>query len=71
MQRTWWVGYGDRRYMVAIARDYEGLKTTNNRMELLSVIVALKALKRKILKSLFFQIPDVVDAVEKNWIGGL
>ncbi len=47
------------------------LKTTNNRMELLAVIVALEQLKINNLKiKVFSDSKYVVDAVNKNWIMG-
>src|SRR3989344_9266452 len=51
---------------------YEGFrKTTNNRMELLSVIVALESIKKDGADVVVFSDSKyVVDAVEKNWIGG-
>jgi ribonuclease HI len=43
--------------------------TTNNRMELLSVIVALEALKKPQLEvTIFSDSRYVVDAVEKGWV---
>lgn len=46
-------------------------KTTNNRMELLSVIVALETLKRKNEKVVIFSDSKyVVDSVEKGWVFG-
>lgn len=43
--------------------------TTNNRMELLAVIVGLEALKRKELKvKIYSDSKYVVDAVSKGWI---
>ena len=45
--------------------------TTNNRMELLAVIVALEALKRPGLNvEVFSDSKYVVDAVEKGWVMG-
>ena len=45
--------------------------TTNNRMELLAVIVALEALKRPGLEvKVFSDSKYVVDAVEKGWVMG-
>lgn len=45
--------------------------TTNNRMELLSVIVCLEMLKQEGCEvTVFSDSKYVVDAVEKNWIGG-
>ena len=45
--------------------------TTNNRMELLSVIVCLEMLKQEGCEVMVFSDSKyVVDAVEKNWIGG-
>ena len=44
-------------------------KTTNNRMELLAVIVALKKLKKEGLNiCVFTDSKYVVDAVEKRWV---
>ena len=44
-------------------------KTTNNRMELLSVIVALEMLKVKPMEVVVFSDSKyVVDAVEKKWL---
>ena len=44
-------------------------KTTNNRMELLAVIVALEKLKRKPSKAIVFSDSKyVVDAIEKDWL---
>lgn len=42
-------------------------KTTNNRMELLAVIVALQALTRPCEVTLYSDSRYVVDAIEKNW----
>lgn len=45
--------------------------TTNNRMELLAVIVGLEALKNEgNTVRVYSDSKYVVDAVEKNWIGG-
>lgn len=45
------------------------LKTTNNRMELLAVIVGLEALKRKDLKvKVYSDSKYVVDAVNQGWL---
>ena len=45
--------------------------TTNNRMELLSVIVALETLKKENMEvTIFTDSKYVVDAIEKNWIWG-
>jgi ribonuclease HI len=45
--------------------------TTNNRMELLSVIVCLEMLKQEGCEVMVYSDSKyVVDAVEKNWIGG-
>ncbi|MDP2387620.1 MAG: ribonuclease HI [Bacteroidota bacterium] len=51
---------------------YEGFrKTTNNRMELLSVIVALESIKKEGVDVVVFSDSKyVVDAVEKRWING-
>lgn len=46
-------------------------RTTNNRMELLSVIVCLEMLKQEGCEvTVYSDSKYVVDAVEKNWIGG-
>jgi ribonuclease HI len=46
-------------------------KTTNNRMELLAVIIGLEALKEPGLQvTVFSDSKYVVDAVEKGWIWG-
>ena len=45
-------------------------RTTNNRMELLAVIVALESLKRPCRVTLFSDSRYVVDAVEKRWLEG-
>lgn len=42
-------------------------RTTNNRMELLAVIVALKTLTRPCEVTLYSDSRYVVDAIEKNW----
>ena len=42
-------------------------KTTNNRMELLAVIVGLQALKRSCKVELFSDSKYVVDAINKGW----
>lgn len=50
----------------------EGFKnTTNNRMELLAVIIGLEALKGEgLLVTIFSDSKYVVDSVEKGWIWG-
>ncbi len=50
----------------------EGFRlTTNNRMELLSVIVALESLKKEnSLVTVFSDSRYVVDAIEKKWLNG-
>lgn len=46
-------------------------KTTNNRMELMAVVEALKVLKRDDLEvSIFSDSKYVVDSVEKKWVFG-
>ena len=46
-------------------------KTTNNRMELLAVIVGLEAIKQKeIPVTVYSDSKYVVDAVEKKWVYG-
>ena len=42
-------------------------KTTNNRMELMGVITALKALKRPCTVQLYTDSQYVVNAIEKGW----
>lgn len=58
---------GDRRKEIS-----EGFRlTTNNRMELLAVIVALEHLKKeKSYVTIFSDSKYVVDAFEKHWIDG-
>lgn len=61
-----WVG---KPYKKEYAQGY--LKTTNNRMELLAVIVALEQLKfDKLEITIFSDSKYVVDAVNKDWITG-
>jgi ribonuclease HI len=49
----------------------QGFKhTTNNRMELLGVIEALKALKRRCKVDLYSDSQYVVHAIEKKWLEG-
>ncbi|MBL4669170.1 MAG: ribonuclease HI [Flavobacteriales bacterium] len=49
----------------------EGFRlTTNNRMELLSVIVALETIKNKADVQIFSDSKYVVDSVEKGWVFG-
>ncbi|GAB3363318.1 ribonuclease HI [Arachidicoccus ginsenosidivorans] len=46
-------------------------KTTNNRMELLAVIIALESLtKKQIPVKIFTDSKYVVDSVEKKWLNG-
>jgi ribonuclease HI len=46
-------------------------RTTNNRMELLAVIVALEALKKPGMDvTVYSDSRYVVDAIEKNWLRG-
>ena len=66
-------GYG----IVLISRDYrkelaEGFRlTTNNRMELLGVIVALESVKKERSEIIIYSDSKyVVDAVEKKWVFG-
>ena len=65
-------GYGivllsDEGHRKEVAKGYR--KTTNNRMELLSVIVALEMLKSKPTDVLVYSDSKyVVDAVEKKWV---
>lgn len=44
--------------------------TTNNRMELLSVIVGLEALKKPCCVTIYSDSKYVVDAIDKNWLDG-
>lgn len=49
----------------------EGFKlTTNNRMELLAVIIGLEALKKQCDVTVYSDSKYVVDAVEKKWVFG-
>ena len=65
-------GYGivllsDEGHRKEVAKGYR--KTTNNRMELLSVIVALEMLKTRPMDVLVYSDSKyVVDAVEKKWV---
>ena len=43
-------------------------QTTNNRMEMMAVIVALEALKKGCEVELFSDSRYVVDAIEKGWV---
>ena len=59
-----WVG---KAYIKEFSEGY--ICTTNNRMELLAVIVALKKLKKAKLKvRVFTDSRYVADAVEKKWV---
>ncbi len=59
-----WIG---RPYRKEFSQGY--LKTTNNRMELLAVIVALEKLKHKNTSvKVFTDSKYVVDSVEKKWV---
>ncbi len=61
-----WVG---KPYQKEFSEGYK--KTTNNRMELLAVIVALENLKSdKLNITVFSDSKYVVDAIEKKWIFG-
>lgn len=59
--------YGDKRKEIS-----DGYKlTTNNRMELLAVIVALEHLKRENLEvTIYSDSQYVVNSVEKKWVFG-
>jgi ribonuclease HI len=46
------------------------LKTTNNRMELLAVITALKALKEPCRVELYSDSKYVIDSITKGWVYG-
>lgn len=67
-------GYGailetaDHKYKKELYQGY--LKTTNNRMELLAVIVALEALKRPSEVLVWSDSKYVVDSVVKGWVFG-
>ncbi len=67
-------GYGaileteDKKYRKELAQGY--IKTTNNRMELLAVIVALEALKNTSDVLIWSDSKYVVDSVEKGWVYG-
>ena len=61
-----WVG---KPYIKEFSRGYR--KTTNNRMELLAVIVALEQLKKDGLETdIYSDSKYVVDAVNKGWVFG-
>jgi len=61
-----WVG---KPYRKELSQGYE--KTTNNRMELLAVIVALEQLKNEnTAVKVFTDSKYVVDSVEKKWVFG-
>ena len=65
-------GYGivllsDEGHRKEVAKGYR--KTTNNRMELLSIIIALEMLKSRPMKVVVYSDSKyVVDAVEKKWV---
>ena len=64
-------GYGIVMISGSHRREFsEGFKhTTNNRMELLSVIVALEKLKKdKLNVTIYSDSKYVVDSVEKGWV---
>ena len=46
------------------------VRTTNNRMELLAVIVALETLTRPVNVTIYSDSKYVVDSVEKKWVFG-
>jgi len=61
-----WVG---KPYVKEFSQGY--VKTTNNRMELLAVIVALEQLKKENTKvKVFTDSKYVVDSVDKKWVFG-
>ena len=61
-----WVG---KSYVKEFSQGY--VKTTNNRMELLAVIVALEQLKNENTKvKVFTDSKYVVDSVDKKWVFG-
>lgn len=67
-------GYGvvlmtaDGKHRKELSQGY--FKTTNNRMELLAVIVGLEALKRPMKVKVYSDSKYVVDAVDKGWVFG-
>ena len=67
-------GYGaileteDKKYKKELAQGY--IKTTNNRMELLAVIVSLEVLKATSEVMIWSDSKYVVDSVEKGWVYG-
>lgn len=67
-------GYGailetaDKKYKKELHQGYR--KTTNNRMELLAVIVALETLKNTSEVLIWSDSKYVVDSVEKGWVYG-
>ena len=67
-------GYGaileteDKKYKKELAQGF--IKTTNNRMELLAVIVSLEALKGPSEVLIWSDSKYVVDSVEKGWVYG-
>jgi ribonuclease HI len=66
-------GYGAVLLSGALRKELsQGYKlTTNNRMELLAVIVALESLKKLGSKvTVYSDSKYVVDAIEKNWLNG-
>lgn len=58
--------FGDHRKEISAGY----IRTTNNRMELLAVIEALRSLKRKCSVTIHSDSKYVVDAIEKKWIVG-
>lgn len=67
-------GYGailetkDKKYKKELYQGYR--KTTNNRMELLAVIVALEALKSQSEVIIWSDSKYVVDSISKGWVFG-
>jgi ribonuclease HI len=67
-------GYGvvlmtkDGKHRKELSQGYK--MTTNNRMELLAVIVGLEALNRPMEVKIYSDSKYVVDAVEKKWVFG-
>jgi ribonuclease HI len=65
-------GYGtiletaDKKHRKELSKGYK--LTTNNRMELLAVIVGLESLKKKSLVTVWSDSKYVVDSVEKGWV---
>lgn len=63
-----YTGPDGRTYERELSAGYR--RTTNNRMELMGAIVALEALRRPCAVTMTTDSQYVVNAFEKNWIGG-